>query len=207
MDKQKSRLLAAIRSQGIDDDRVLEALERVPRELFVPPDERSLSYYNHPLPIGHGQTISQPYTVAFMAELLDPRPGNYVLEIGGGSGYNAAVLRELVGSSGKIITIERIPELADMAQYNLHQAGYEDVKVIQGDGKVGHPDASPYDRIMVTAQTNEIPSKLIEQLKDGGRMVIPLSFEGFCSMTLFIKDSLGQHSMTHHGAFLFVPLI
>lgn len=207
MDTQKSRLLGAIRSQGIDDERIIEALARVPRELFVPPNERSLSYYNHPLPIGHGQTISQPYTVAFMAELLDPRPGNHVLEIGSGSGYNAAVLRELVGSSGKIITIERIPQLAEMAQYNLHQAGYEDVEVLQGDGKLGHPDVSPYDRIMVTAQAQEIPAKLIDQLKDGGRMVIPLTFEGFCSMTLFIKDSMGQHSTTHHGAFLFVPLI
>jgi protein-L-isoaspartate(D-aspartate) O-methyltransferase len=142
----------------------------VPRELFVPADVRSFAYDDEPLPIGEGQTISQPFLVALMTDLLDPKPGDTVLEVGTGSGYQAAVLAELVA---KVYTIEIVEPLGRRAMRVLEQLGYRNVEVRIGDGYNGWPEAAPFDSIIVTAAPAEIPKPLIDQLKPGGRMVIP----------------------------------
>jgi protein-L-isoaspartate(D-aspartate) O-methyltransferase len=160
-----------IEARGVTNPRVLEAMRRVPRHLFVPEAHRGKAYRDHPLPIGHGQTISQPYIVAVMTELLDPQPGDRVLEIGTGSGYQAAVLSRLVA---KVYTIEIIPELAEGARIALAAEGHENVEVITGDGYGGLPDRAPFDGIIVTAAPEKVPEPLIEQLAEGGRLVIPV---------------------------------
>jgi protein-L-isoaspartate(D-aspartate) O-methyltransferase len=160
-----------IEARGVENPRVLEAMRRVPRHLFVPEAHRGKAYQDHPLPIGQGQTISQPYIVAVMTELLDPQPGDRVLEIGTGSGYQAAVLSRLVA---KVYTIEIIPELAEGARIALAAEGHENVEVITGDGYRGLPDRAPFDGIVVTAAPEKVPEPLIEQLAEGGRLVIPV---------------------------------
>jgi protein-L-isoaspartate(D-aspartate) O-methyltransferase len=150
---------------------VLNAMGKVPRHRFVPPGEQSNAYADHPLPIGHGQTISQPYVVAFMTEQLDPKPTDRVLEIGTGSGYQAAVLAELVA---EVYTIEIIEPLARQAQTALRELGYSNVHVRTGDGYRGWPEAAPFDTIMVTCAPDHVPQPLIDQLKDGGRLIIPV---------------------------------
>lgn len=157
--------------EGVRDPRVLEAMRRVPRHLFVPPEVRSLAYGDHPLPIGHGQTISQPYIVAKMTELVAPRPGDRVLEVGTGSGYQAAVLSLL---AGEVYSIEILPELGAEAAERLRALGYRNVEVRIGDGYRGWPDKAPFDAIVVTAAPPRIPPRLVEQLKPGGRMVLPV---------------------------------
>ena len=207
MEQDKHRLMTSLEHHGIFSKAVLQAMGNVPRELFIPPEERSLAYFDHPLPIGCGQTVSQPFTVAFMAQLLDIKPGHTVLEIGAGSGYNAAVLQEITGPSGKVYSIERIPELVLRAQENLHHAAYPDVTVVQGDGKEGLAEHAPFDRIMVTAQGPHIPPPLIYQLKIGGILVMPVSSHGSASMTCLVKHEKEPHSISTHGAFYFVPLL
>jgi protein-L-isoaspartate(D-aspartate) O-methyltransferase len=160
-----------IEARGVESPRVLEAMRSVPRHRFVPEEVRERAYEDRPLPIGHRQTISQPYIVAVMTELLDPEPGDKVLEIGTGSGYQAAVLSGLVE---KIYSIEIIPELAEGARRALAAGGYENVQVITGDGCAGLPDEAPFDGIVVTAAPAEVPAPLIEQLAVGGRLVIPV---------------------------------
>jgi len=160
-----------IRARGIKDARVLDAMERVPRHLFVPESVRDEAYTDQPLPIGHGQTISQPYIVAFMTEALRLEPAHKVLEIGTGSGYQAAILAEL---AGQVFTIEIIEELADRARRTLSGAGYRNVTVRAGNGYLGWPEHAPYDRIMVTAAPEDVPPALIEQLKMDGLMAIPV---------------------------------
>jgi protein-L-isoaspartate(D-aspartate) O-methyltransferase len=160
-----------IEARGVESPRVLEAMRSVPRHRFVPEEVRGKAYEDRPLPIGHRQTISQPYIVAVMTELLDPEPGDKVLEIGTGSGYQAAVLSGLVE---KIYSIEIIPELAEGARRALAAGGYENVQVITGDGYAGLPDEAPFDGIVVTAAPKEVPAPLIEQLAVGGRLVIPV---------------------------------
>jgi protein-L-isoaspartate(D-aspartate) O-methyltransferase len=150
---------------------VLAAFGRVPRHEFVPEGYRDQAYDDRPLPIGYGQTISQPYIVAFMTEKLDPQPTDRVLEIGTGSGYQAAVLAELVA---RVYTIEIVEPLAERAQTDLQRLGYTNVLVRAGDGYQGWPEASPFDAIIVTCAPDKVPPPLIEQLKDGGRLVIPL---------------------------------
>jgi protein-L-isoaspartate(D-aspartate) O-methyltransferase len=160
-----------IEARGVENPRVLEAMRRVPRHRFVPEAARGSAYQDRPLPIGHRQTISQPYIVAVMTELLDPQPGDKVLEIGTGSGYQAAVLSGLVE---KVYSIEIIPELAEGARVALAAGGHQNVEVITGDGYAGLPDHAPFDGIVVTAAPEKVPEPLIEQLAVGGRLVIPV---------------------------------
>jgi protein-L-isoaspartate(D-aspartate) O-methyltransferase len=160
-----------LRSRGIKDPRVLDAMARVPRHLFVPDSQRDEAYGDFPLPIGHGQTISQPYIVAFMTEALRLDPAHRVLEIGTGSGYQAAVLAELAGA---VYTIEIVEELAATARRTLSEAGHTNVTVRTGNGYLGWPEQAPYDRIMVTAAPDEVPKPLVDQLKIDGLMAIPV---------------------------------
>lgn len=153
------------------DARVLEALRSVPRDAFVPDDLADQAYDNRPLPIGGGQTISQPFIVALMTDLLDPEPGHRVLEIGTGCGYQAAVLAELVAD---VYSIEFLPELAQRAEATLTRLGYDRIHLRTGNGREGWPEAAPFDDIIVTAGAADVPPALIEQLAPGGRMVIPV---------------------------------
>jgi protein-L-isoaspartate(D-aspartate) O-methyltransferase len=165
-----------IANRGITDVRVLEAMAAVPRHLFVPPEIRHLAYEDGPLPIGSRQTISQPYIVALMTQLLEPRPDDRVLEIGVGSGYQTAILAHLVK---EVIGIERLPELAEAASEHLAQLGYQNVTIHVADGSLGYLPAAPYDGILVAAAAPRIPKPLLDQLADNGRLVIPVgdSFE------------------------------
>ncbi len=206
MEEDKRRLLTSLEVQGIHSRAVLQAMAAVPRELFIPPDQRSLAYYDHPLPIGCGQTVSQPFTVAYMAQLLDIQPGDVILEIGSGSGYNAAVLQEITGPEGKVYTVERIGELVLTARENLAAAGYSEVQVIHGDGKDGLEQRAPFDRIMVTAQGSSIPAALVHNLRDGGYLVMPVTSGDTADMTRLIKQD-NDSKITTHGAFYFVPLL
>lgn len=184
---------------------VTAALMRVPRHAFVPGKFRTTAYENHPLPIGHGQTISQPYIVAIMTELLDLAPTHRVLEIGTGSGYQAAVLAEL---AGEVYTIESIPALADMARRHLVALGYANIHVLVGDGSFGWAARAPYDRIIVTAAAPHIPTALIDQLVLEGRMVLPLGPEGGEQyLTLVTKSVRGRVAEQRLLPVAFVPLL
>jgi protein-L-isoaspartate(D-aspartate) O-methyltransferase len=176
-----------IRSRGIHDPAVLSALGRVPRHLFVPPALQGHAYDDTPLPIGRGQTISQPYIVAYMTEVLQPAPEHKVLEIGTGSGYQAAVLAELVR---QVYTIEIVAELADAARKTLGQAGYGNVHVRTGNGYLGWPEQAPFPRIIVTAAPAELPPALVDQLAVGGKMVIPVG-TSFQEIRIVTKDARG----------------
>jgi protein-L-isoaspartate(D-aspartate) O-methyltransferase len=160
-----------IETRGVRDARTLAAMRKVPRHLFVPPGLVDQAYDDHPLPIGHGQTISQPYIVAFMTEALGLEGGETVLEVGTGSGYQAAVLAEI---AAHVYTIEILPALADEARERLARLGYSNVKVRAGDGYQGWPEAAPFDAIAVTAAAPRIPEPLQAQLRDGGRLVLPV---------------------------------
>jgi protein-L-isoaspartate(D-aspartate) O-methyltransferase len=157
--------------RGIQNRRVLEAMATVPRHEFVPKAVSKYAYWDEPLPIGYGQTISQPFIVAFMTEQLDPKPTDRVLEIGTGSGYQAAVLSRLVA---EVYTIEIIEPLAKRAEADLKRLGYNNVRVLAGDGYQGWPDHAPFDAIIVTCAPDQIPQPLVEQLRDGGRMIVPV---------------------------------
>jgi protein-L-isoaspartate(D-aspartate) O-methyltransferase len=160
-----------IEDRGVRDARVLAAMRKVPRHLFVPPEERDQAYNDYPLAIGHGQTISQPYIVAYMTEALELKPRDRVLEIGTGSGYQAAILAELVA---EVYSIEIIEALAKEAEARLRRLGYSNVQVRAGDGYRGWPEAAPFDAIIVTAAPDHIPQPLVDQLREGGRLVLPL---------------------------------
>jgi protein-L-isoaspartate(D-aspartate) O-methyltransferase len=169
---EQLQLARDLRVRGIEDTRVLEAFARVPRELFVPPSERELAYADAALPIGWGQTISQPAMVAIICELLELRGGERVLDVGTGSGYQAAILAEL---AGEVHSIERIPQLAARAREALLEAGYADrVTVHVGDGSLGDPEHAPFDGIAVAAGAPAVPRALVEQLVPGGRLVVPV---------------------------------
>ncbi|MBN1313044.1 MAG: protein-L-isoaspartate(D-aspartate) O-methyltransferase [Anaerolineae bacterium] len=160
-----------IEGRGVTEPRILQAMTRVPRHLFVPEDLHQQAYSDGPLPIGSGQTISQPYIVALMTELLNVQPGDRVLEIGVGSGYQTAILAEL---AAVVIGVERLPDLAQMAESRLRSMGYQNVSVHVTDGSEGLPEAAPYDAILVAAAAPNVPKPLIEQLAEGGRLVIPV---------------------------------
>ncbi len=153
---------------------VSEAMMRVKRHLFVPPRVMEQAYSDYPLPIGEGQTISAPHMVAMMCGYLELKKGEKVLEIGAGSGYHAAVIAELIGETGRVYSVERIQWLVDFSRENLKRAGYKHVTVVQGDGTLGLPEHAPYDKISVTCAAPAIPPPLLEQLKVGGKMVIPI---------------------------------
>lgn len=191
-------------SRMITSDQVLKAFLTVPRELFVDHSYRDQSYADHPLPIGYEQTISQPTTVMLMLQLLELLPGKRVLEIGTGSGYNAALLAEI---SGLVFTVERHKQLVKIAKENLKLAGYEDVIVVNGDGKQGYASEGPYDRIMVTAAAHQVPQKLKDQLSIGGLLVAPIGATYRCEMLTVRKFSSDNFQTSYHGLFSFVPLV
>jgi protein-L-isoaspartate(D-aspartate) O-methyltransferase len=186
------------------DARVLAAMEAVPRDRFVPDHAAHLAWLNRPLPIGHGQTISQPFIVALMTDLLEPQPSHRVLEIGTGSGYQAAVLAELVAS---VHTIEIIPELAARAAGVLTALDYDNVEVRTGDGWYGWPEAAPFDGIIVTAVAETVPPKLLEQLAPGGHMVLPIGPEhGYQELMRVTKTPAGKVIQESLLGVQFVPL-
>ena len=171
-DAERARMVAQqLRARDIKDPRVLDAMSRVPRHMFVPEASRSMAYGDYPLPIGFNQTISQPYIVAFMTQALKLEPDHRVLEIGTGSGYQAAVLAEL---AREVYTIEIIEPLAESARQTLKSLGYENVHVKAGNGYEGWPEHAPYDRVMVTAAPEQVPQPLVDQLREGGLMAIPV---------------------------------
>lgn len=190
--------------RGIHDRRVLEAMASVPREEFVPLKRRHLAYTDQALPIACGQTISQPYTVAFMCQALKLRGGERILEVGTGSGYGAAVLSQL---GAKVVTVERIPFLATSAAELLAKLGYDNVEVHTADGSLGWPASAPYDAIVVTAGAADLPAPYVEQLKEGGRIVIPIGplndGQRMCRFTRRGADVVTEDL----GPFAFVPLI
>lgn len=188
--------------RGIRDPRVLRVMRSVPREKFVPKELRNSAYDDRPLPIGYGQTISQPFIVAFMTEQLQPKKDQRVLEIGTGSGYQAAVLSDLVA---EVYTIEIVRPLAERAGAVLSELGYKNVHVKAGDGYKGWPEHAPFDAIIVTAAPNHVPPPLVAQLKEGGRMVIPVGEKGSQRLYLLEKRS-GQVRQTAVIPVRFVPL-
>lgn len=198
-------------SRGISDERLLNAFRKVERHLFVPPSMRSYAYYDEPLPIGKGQTISQPYIIALMIDLLELQPDDIVLEIGTGSGYQTALLAEL---AKKVYSIERIPELAKEAEERLKNLGYKNVVIAIGDGTQGWPkntetgvhSPSEFDAIIVSAAAPKILPNLLEQLAEGGRMVIPIGSQ-FSQDIWLVKKEKGAIKKENHGGCLFVPLI
>jgi len=160
-----------IEARGVSDPATLEAMRTVPRHEFLPLRLREEAYADYPLPIGHGQTISQPYIVAFMTEAIRPQPGEKILEIGAGSGYQAAILAQM---GAEVYTIEIVEPLAEMARQTLERLGYKNAHVLHGDGYRGWPEHAPFDAIIVTCAPDQIPADLVAQLKDGGRMIIPV---------------------------------
>jgi len=207
--ERRRRLVALLKELGyIRSPKVERAMLTVPRELFVPDNVREYAYDDRPLPIGYGQTISAPSIVAHMTELLDPKPGDKVLEVGTGSGYQAAILAEIVTPGGHVWSIERIPELAEFAKRNLERTGYADrVTIIVGDGSLGYEPAAPYDKIMVTAAAPKVPEPLIKQLKPGGRLVAPIGPLPFQVLIVLDKALDGTISIRRDLEVVFVPLI
>jgi protein-L-isoaspartate(D-aspartate) O-methyltransferase len=194
-----------IKGRGVKDQAVLKAVSTVKRELFVPEKYRDLAYSDRPLPIGHNQTISQPYIVAYMTEQLQVEKHQKVLEIGTGSGYQAAILAEL---ANHVFTIEIIPELAEGAEKVLHENKYSNITVRTGDGYKGWPEEAPFDRIMVTAAPEEIPEALVEQLAQGGRMIIPVGANLFMQYLWMIKkDKDGIVTKEKILPVRFVPMV
>lgn len=199
----RQKLVQLLRQKGISDEAVLEAINRVPRHEFMDSGFIRFSYRDQAFPIGAGQTISQPYTVAFQTSLLQVKPLEKVLEIGTGSGYQTAVLMEL---GAKVFTIERQRELFISAQQMLPAMGYSP-QFFYGDGFIGLPSYGPFDKILITAGAPYIPEKLKEQLKTGGRMVIPVGPEDRQSMQVVDKKSDDEFETSTHGDFVFVPLL
>lgn len=193
-------------SRGVTDDRVLEALRAVPRHLFVPASQRARSYTDSALPIGDGQTISQPYIVALMTELLQSQPEDVVLEIGTGSGYQAAVLSRLVK---QVYSVEILPSLAAAARRRLSELGFANVTVRAGDGYRGWPERAPFDGIIVTAAPPEIPAALVAQLKRGGRMVVPVGETAATQQLMVIEKSRTSDAITKRTVIpvRFVPMV
>ena len=192
--------------QGYADDRVAEAMKKVPREIFVQQDYVKSAYSDTPLPIWLGQTISAPSIVAFMSKSLDVHEGMKILEIGSGSGYQAAILAELTGNIGVVYTVERIPELIALAKGNVEKLGFTNIKFIEGDGTKGYPQEAPYDRIIVTAASPSIPQPLIDQLKDEGKMLIPVGSRMFQDLELVVKIRK-EVETSNLMPVVFVPLI
>ncbi len=194
-----------LRRRGIRDERVLAAMEKVPRHLFVPEDLQHRAYWDGPLPIGHGQTISQPYVVALTCELLELSSTDSVLDIGTGSGYAAAILAEL---AAHIVSIERLPELVQLARDNLAAAGCNNVEVQCADGTLGYPDEAPFDAIAVAAAAPDVPVSLKAQLKDGGRLVLPVGPSRHLQDLVRVRrTSEGDFRTDNLGGVAYVPLV
>lgn len=196
-------VLTQLRARGIKDERVLNAFLKVPRHKFVLPEDVEDAYEDHPLPIGFGQTISQPFMVATITEALNLRGDEVALEIGAGSGYQAAILGELCR---EVYAIERIPELAERAKKTLEELGYTNVHIVVGDGTLGLPEHAPYDAIVVSAAAPDIPPTLIEQLADGGRLVIPVGSQ-YSQMLVRVTKRGDKISYEELCPCVFVPLV
>lgn len=190
--------------EGRIGDKVLQAMSKVPREIFVPDEAKFRAYDDTPLPIGHGQTISAPHMVAIMCDLLDLQKGMNVLEVGGGSGYHAAVMAEIIGPEGHIYSVERVPELVSQAREALKRAGILNVTVVEGDGSNGLPEHAPYDRISVAATAPAVPEPLKEQLKVGGKLIIPVGV-GYQELLLVTRKN--GFVVEEKMGVVFVPLI
>jgi len=200
---QRQRMVEQqLKARGIKDQRVLAAMAKVPREEFVPTDERIDAYEDGPLPIDYGQTISQPYIVAFMTEQLRPKPTDRVLEIGSGSGYQAAILAELVTD---VYTIEIIEPLAKSAEATMQRLGYKNVHIKVGDGYQGWPEEAPFDAVIVTCAPENVPQPLIDQLQNGGRMVIPVG-ERFAQQLYLLEKKNGRLKESATLPVRFVPM-
>ncbi|PWR71954.1 protein-L-isoaspartate(D-aspartate) O-methyltransferase [Methanospirillum lacunae] len=202
-EERRLMIQTQILSRGVKDQRVLKALETVPRHFFVPEEFADVAYHDHPIPIGYNQTISQPYIVARMTELLAPEEGDIILEIGTGSGYQAAVLSAM---GARVISLERIAELADDARSNLQKAGVVNVSVFVSDGSLGWDEMAPYDGIIITAATPAIPSILIKQLAVNGRIVAPVGPQHMQVLIRLTRDTEGIRREEYEGV-RFVPLI
>ena len=190
--------------RGVNDPDVIRAMKEVPRHLFVPQKNRAFSYADHPLPIGEGQTISQPYIVAFMTEALKLKPGERVLEIGTGSGYQAAVLAELIN---EVFSVEIIETLGIRAQKTLGALGYKNIHIKIGDGHKGWPQKAPFDAIIVTCAPEQIPRALVEQLKEGGRMIIPVGRNGAVQKLVRAVKREGRLKTEDVMLVRFVPMV
>jgi len=200
---EREAMVGTIARYGVSDARVLEAMRAVPRHLFVPEEHQDLAYADRPLPIGYGQTISQPYIVAFMTEQLHVEPGDRVLEIGTGSGYQAAVLAAL--GDVEVYTIEIVPELAESAARRLAELGYDAVHAVHGDGYYGWEEHAPYDAIVVTAAPDHLPQPLVQQLAPGGSLVIPIGPPGSVqTLWRFVREPDGLKAY-NLGGVMFVP--
>jgi protein-L-isoaspartate(D-aspartate) O-methyltransferase len=201
--ERRQMVVTQLQDRDITDTRVLEAMSKVPRHLFVPPQLAQHAYDDNPLPIAAGQTISQPYIVALMTQLANVSADDIVLEIGTGSGYQAAVLSQLVR---RVVSIEIIKELADSADKRLKELGIINVDVKHGDGYQGWPPEAPYDAIIVTAAPENIPENLIQQLKTGGRMVVPVG-TFYQELTVLTKNQDGTLTRQHVLPVRFVPMV
>jgi protein-L-isoaspartate(D-aspartate) O-methyltransferase len=202
---ERRRMVELIERRGVEDSATLAAMRAIPRDEYVPERYRRRAYGDHPLPIGHGQTISQPYIVAYMTEILQPVPGMKVLEVGTGSGYQASVLAQI---GCEVYTIEIFQALAERARERLDRLGFDQVKIRHADGHFGWTEAAPFDAVIVTAAAGFIPPALVEQLKPGGRMVIPVgSVYGIQNLILVQKDAAGEVGTRNLLPVRFVPML
>ncbi len=202
--EREARLTASLTGRCCFAPAVMEALEEVPRDAFVPPELLNQAFANGPLPIGLGQTISQPYIVALMTDLLKPQPQHRILEVGTGSGYQAAILAQLVE---QVYSLEIIPELAAAAAELLSRLGYRNIAVKIGDGHHGWPEHAPFDGIIITAAATHLPPTLLEQLRPGGRLVVPVGLPDMSQELLLIeKDAAGELHTREVLAVAFVPM-
>ena len=194
-----------IESRGITDPKILEAFRAVPREAFISEEYADLAYGDHPLPIEAGQTISQPYIVALMIKAAEIKPGDKVLEVGAGSGYAAAVISRI---AGKVVAIERQRELVKIAQQRIARLGYDNVKIVDGDGTRGCPEEAPFDAILAAASGSHLPPQWVEQLAEGGRIVMPVGDPGWIQKLVKVTKGPGGNLITEDlGGVRFVPLI
>jgi len=202
----KSRLLKHWQESGIiKDKKILEAFKKIPREKFIKKEQGEEAYGDYPLPIGGGQTISQPTTVMLMTQALELKPGDKVLEVGTGSGYQAAIISRIIGKSGKLVSTEIVPELAESARQNIEKIGLKNVEIVHHDGSKGYINESPYDKIIVTAACPRIPKPLVSQLRENGIIVAPV---GSLNEQVMVKArKKGSRLIEENlGDFMFVPL-
>lgn len=206
-EEERNNLVRKLRSKGyIKSKKVTDAIKKVPRHLFVPEHIRERAYMDSPQPIGDGQTISAPHMVAMMVEELEVKYGHKILEVGGGRGYHAAVLAELVGEDGMIYTVERIRSLGEAAEAALRKGGYDNVKVVIGDGSKGYSKRAPYDRVSVACGAPDIPRPLIKQLKKGGQLLLPVGGRFYQELTRVTKTEDKKIKKEDLGGVVFVPL-
>lgn len=208
-EKNREEMVKDLKRRGyLKSPEIIGAFRVVPREKFIPPKSKKEAYADRPLPIGQGQTISAPSMIAIMLEVLDVKKGQKVLEIGTGSGYNAALLAEIVGENGEIHTIERLKTVGEVGRKNLEETGYDNVKVIIGDGTRGYKEKAPWNRILVTACAPDVPEPLIKQLEIGGKIAAPVGSHYMYQTLLVVEKIHEDETKTEkHGSCAFVPLV